>query len=530
MGCSPKALSEGTCWSSWVISSVASQTAGREWAVGAFVVLVAVALLCMLVRLFVDSRAAQQKTTVTNQAKAADFASFQRSYLSVYVIIMLADWMQGTHMYTLYSSYAKEEGSNVAVGTLFFTGFVAAAVFGTPTGPFVDRYGRKRACLVYIALELTINFLEHFNHMGLLLVGRVLGGISTSLLFSAFEAWMVTEHRIRGFPEEWIGRTFALCAVWNGATAIVAGVLAQISADIRGDIGPFQLAMALTALAGLNITSWTENYGSTGGDHGDGNSGGDSSTNAGGTAGPNGVVHRSTERTTVDDHAKGAVASAESAESGESGEAGLWAAWLVVRGDSALLVVGAVYALFEGAMYTFVFNWVPTLASALGGYDKIAPVQGLIFSCLMAAISIGGEVYGLAARFLAVETIGVLIFLLSFVCMAVPVVCGLYGCGIHASFGVHFAAFLGFEMCVGAFQPCVATHRSKYVPDAQQSTVNNLFRLPLNMLVAAGTMLSDYLPQHQIFLMCASAHALATLCQAHLALRVFHKTAKEKRA
>jgi hypothetical protein len=60
--------------------------------------------------------------------------------------------------------------------------------------------------------------------------------------------------------------------------------------------------------------------------------------------------------------------------------------------------------------------------------------------------------------------------------------------------------------------------------------VNNRFRLPLNMLVAAGTMLSDYLPQHQIFLMCASAHALATLCQAHLALRVFHKTAKEKRA
>ena len=74
-------MSKGTCISSWVFSSVASQTAGREWAVGAFVILVAVALLCMLVRLLVDSRAAQQKTTVTNQAKAADFASFQRSYI-----------------------------------------------------------------------------------------------------------------------------------------------------------------------------------------------------------------------------------------------------------------------------------------------------------------------------------------------------------------------------------------------------------------------------------------------------------------
>jgi len=135
-------------------------------------------------------------------------------------------------------------------------------------------------------------------------------------------------------------------------------------------------------------------------------------------------------------------------------------------------------------------------------------------------------VYGLAFRFLPVETIGVLIFATSFACMAVPVVCGFYGCGIRAAFGVHFVAFLGFEMCVGAFQPCMATHRSKYVPDAQQSTVNNLFRLPLNMLVAAGTVLSDYLPQHRIFLMCACAHGLAMLLQARLALSVRGQKAK----
>ena len=116
-----------------------------------------------------------------------------------------------------------------------------------------------------------------------------------------------------------------------------------------------------------------------------------------------------------------------------------------------------------------------------------------------------------------VEFVGVLIFALSCVCMSVPVVCDLYGCGIHTTFAIQFAAFLGFEMCVGAFQPCVATHRSKYVPDGQQSTVNNLFRFPLNMLVAAGTVLSDYFPSYLIFAMCASAHGLAMACQLQLA-------------
>jgi hypothetical protein len=45
-----------------------------------------------------------------------EFRMFQLSYLSVYLTIMLADWLQGTNMYTLYSSYG------VNVGTLFLTG------------------------------------------------------------------------------------------------------------------------------------------------------------------------------------------------------------------------------------------------------------------------------------------------------------------------------------------------------------------------------------------------------------------------
>jgi len=455
------------------------------------------------------------------------------------VVIMLADWMQGTHMYTLYSQYAAEEGSNVAVGTLFFTGFMAAAIFGTPTGPLVDRYGRKRACLVYVALEVTINLLEHFNHMGLLLFGRVLGGISTSLLFSAFEAWMVTEHRARGFPEEWIGKTFSLCAVWNGATAIVAGVLAQASADWRGDIGPFQLAIGLTILAGVLLMPWAENYGAEGRAAPEVASDGESTLTAPAVRQMTVAQLQQALRTRglkvsglkaalvtrlIDDLGRPAAAAADT----EAPTDGLLAALAAVWRTPALLVVGSVYALFEGAMYTFVFNWVPTLATALGGYQHIAPVQGLIFSCLMAAISIGGEAYGLAFRFLRAETIGVLIFFISFVCMGVPVVCGLYGCGIRAAFGVHFIAFLGFEVCVGAFQPCIATLRSKYVPDAQQSTVNNLFRLPLNMLVAAGTVLSDYVPLHVVFLMCSAAHLLATLCQLRLALAVRHETKKKR--
>lgn len=136
-----------------------------------------------------------------------EFDSFRRKYIVVYLVIMLADWMQGTHMYTLYLSY------NVNVSALFLTGFLSGACFAPILGSFVDKFGRKNSCIVYCVLEIIINTLEHSHDFGILLLGRILGGVSTNLLFSAFESWMATEHRKRGFPEEWMSRTYAEVSV-----------------------------------------------------------------------------------------------------------------------------------------------------------------------------------------------------------------------------------------------------------------------------------------------------------------------------
>ena len=45
----------------------------------------------------------------------------------------------------------------------------------------------------------------------------------------------------------------------------------------------------------------------------------------------------------------------------------------------------------------------------------------------MAAISLGGEAYTLAIRYVSIEVIGVAIFTVSFLCMFVPVACGIWG-------------------------------------------------------------------------------------------------------
>lgn len=117
-------------------------------------------------------------------------------------------------------------------------------------------------CLMYSAsclLTLTGGY-------SLLVLGRVAGGLATSLLFSTFESWMVAEHRKRvremgkrtakkrkekrkekredgqrimayfpqGFPSDWLSKTFSIATLGNGIVACLAGVVANGAAALGG--------------------------------------------------------------------------------------------------------------------------------------------------------------------------------------------------------------------------------------------------------------------------------------------------------
>jgi len=144
------------------------------------------------------------------------------------------------------------------------TGFLTSALCGGFIGDYVDTYGRKFGCIVFCVLEVIINLLEHIPDVNILFVGRILGGVTTNLLFSAFESWMVAEHRKLGFKESLLASTFAISSWGNGLVAIGAGFIAQWSVTglNYGDIGPFQVAIALTIVClVLILFCWGENYG-----------------------------------------------------------------------------------------------------------------------------------------------------------------------------------------------------------------------------------------------------------------------------
>ena len=106
------------------------------------------------------------------------------------------------------------------------------------------------------------------------MVGRLLGGIATSLLFSIFEAWLIRSHADAQL-KNYIGKSFSWAAFSNSIVAILTGLVANMAAEsmamkpiteeffyIGGYLSPFDIALVtslLTALAAYMV--WEENYG-----------------------------------------------------------------------------------------------------------------------------------------------------------------------------------------------------------------------------------------------------------------------------
>lgn len=265
----------------------------------------------------------------TNVNSHVEFSTFQIQYLVVYTLAYFSDWLKGPYVYVLYESYGLTEHD---IAILFVIGFGASAISGPFVGTLADRFGRKKMCLAYFVVYILSALTKHVGEFRWLLIGRVLGGIGTSLLTTTFESWMVSEHHRRQFDPSLLDDTFVKSSLCNSGSAIIAGLLAQFVATYYGFIAPFVVALIPLAIGLFCCARWwlADQLGNP------------SETNG---------------------FKKGLAAM-----------------------DQNLWVLGITQSLFLGSMYTFVFLWTPALEDSNTPY-------GLIFSIFMVMISIGSGIF-----------------------------------------------------------------------------------------------------------------------------------------
>lgn len=161
----------------------------------------------------------------------------------------------------MYSVYKNSHNlAEPIVAALFAVGFLSGAISATFTGGLADRYGRKRACVVYCLLYSISCSSVLFSSLPVLFSGRILGGISTTLLFSVFETWMIAEYHRLAFvsAEGSLSTMFEAMSTSNGITAIVCGIISQaLVVTSRSEKAPFVASIVCLVLAAQLIKrSW----------------------------------------------------------------------------------------------------------------------------------------------------------------------------------------------------------------------------------------------------------------------------------
>ncbi|KAL6871798.1 major facilitator superfamily transporter [Trichoderma novae-zelandiae] len=380
---------------------------------------------------------------------------FQRRFLLVYTLVVAADWLQGPYTYAIYKYQKQLEEHTVAL--LYASGFVSGAASAPFVGQLADRYGRRAACVAYCVCYAITCLTMLSRNLNALYIGRLFGGIATTLLFSVFEAWMITEYHQSQIDESLLplGRFFANMTTTSSITAIFSGVLGNGLVQWFGSrLGPFVASFGCCIGAGILImATWRENYGIA--------------TKQVEIPGPRKLKHRV----------------------------------LAALTDPKVLTLNFASCCFEGAMYLFVFFWSAALKSVRtnsGPQDELP--FGLIFSSFMCAMMAGSSIVStLNASHSNHSALNILMSVFAVASGAFAVSTMLDD--EHTLFW----AFCVIEGCVGAYFPRMALIKSNIVDDSTRGGVYSALRLPLNIFVVVAHSLDRDGDEHRnyVFLFCA---------------------------
>ena len=366
-------------------------------------------------------------SSATNSNQELVFKSFRIKYILTYIAITLADGLQGTHIYVLYESY----GYNPA--TLYSLGFLSGAITSPFTGFLIDQIGCRNGALLYCFLEIFINCLEQWDLCEGLILGRILGGITTNIFYTAFESYLMAQccdkcedgsmilkedRRPEGkegdeaasaletlksnkrqstesnpttrnnFSEQQLEHLLVDSTIVASSSSIISGILAHYLADYFGAVGPFQGAVGMTVVALVLIASlWTDDQCSNYRDACDARKDFQSGCNFNSCRA---IISNATS--TFRDCVHHTIQ--------------------VIQTNSRIARIGLIQGLVEGTLETFLFLWAPCLAMfavksstldnlrpriEIGMDENGDPLYGLIFGSFMLC-SVAGSLFVPVAR------------------------------------------------------------------------------------------------------------------------------------
>eukprot|EP00540_Astrosyne_radiata_P004124 CAMPEP_0116843468 /NCGR_PEP_ID=MMETSP0418-20121206/12106_1 /TAXON_ID=1158023 /ORGANISM="Astrosyne radiata, Strain 13vi08-1A" /LENGTH=506 /DNA_ID=CAMNT_0004474227 /DNA_START=27 /DNA_END=1547 /DNA_ORIENTATION=- len=434
-----------------------------------------------------------EQSETTDPGEITRHQSLLKRYLVVYLSATLSDWLQGPYVYALYDAYGY---SQHAIAVLFVAGFGSSMVFGSFVGGMADWGGRRRFVIIFAITYAASCITKHFKDFYILMLGRLLGGVATSLLFSVFEAWLIRSHADAKIGKTLLGQSFSFAAYGNSIIAILAGLMANRAANttkmvpiadtgvyVGGFLNPFDIALvALVFCGSMTAFLWEENYGEE-------------------------QKHDTEEKQGAE---KASDDGRDDPRGGASWYSGLKNALVATMRSRDILLCGIVSSVFEGSMYIFVFMWTPALKNLTNSSESEVDLPfGLIFSTFMVCCMAGSSLFSILIGFIKGEALCVGVLAVASISMALV--------ALSSSDTLALCAMNLFEVCVGMYWPIMGTMKGAIVPEDKRAAIYNLYRIPLNFIVLFS-LLTD-LSSTQSFILNCCMLAIATILQTILMTR-----------
>ena len=416
----------------------------------------------------------------TVKVKPTSVKSLQLRFLPVFWLLRLAFWMSGPYFYQVYASkvFNGQPATQTTISRIFLVGFGSIAILGPMMGPLLDTYGRKKGTLTAAFLYTVGALSTTCDTLPMIFAGRAVGGLGTSLLGSAPEAWVVSEAMGgKSGDASFLSETFGIAYSYDPVVAIISGQISGAVAKERGPTGPFLFLPAfLVGACLIAIIFWGENRAKT-------------------------VPPTNDD---VRDDEKNAFKKASVRD-------GLKIIWQ----DKKLLMLGAIQSLFEGSMYIFVSQWPPAMSAAVTkAYGKGSTVPfGTVFSSFMACCMVGSSIFASTSKsgiFLERHKTKMLMLASASLAFATYIIAT-----SSDVYGLVLALFL-FEGCVGYYFPMMGTMRSKFLPDSHRSVIMSIYGIPLNVFVVSVFLFMGKLGSTGAFAIASLALLLASVCMLYL--------------
>ncbi|KZM24970.1 hypothetical protein ST47_g3868 [Ascochyta rabiei] len=375
-------------------------------------------------------------------------------FFPIYLLVNAADWLQGPYIYPIYKD---EKGlSEETVAFLFLIGFVSAGVSASFAGTFT-----------LLADDIRILF-----------VGRVLGGVCGTLLWSVFESWLVAEfNQLMLEDTSVLGGIFSAMTILNSLVAICAGILAEWLVGTAGTAkAPFLASIGCLSAAFVAIAKfWGENYGAS---------------------------HRDASENAT-------LLQQEEAETVQSTMSTTKSTLKYILRDTNILVLALASCFFEGSLFLFIFFKFPALklSHKLAGSKEELPF-GLIFAILMCSMMLGSLLYNnitTASTTFPAKRVLIGTLTVASACFFIP--------GHFRDERITLWCFCVFELCCGVYYPVMASIKGKLIDDSSRASVYTVLRIPLNAFVVLALSTTKEGESHRdtVFTTCSGLLLVAAL-------------------